>query len=109
MFFKSFAHYHKNSDIGIVLLNYDLPNEILEAKYPFELTVVQLPTNERPTKVCKLASYEYMKQMSCVTMLADADSFFLGNIEHLFKIAECGYIVGSANGQNIYFQEEFST
>ena len=104
VFFNSFAHHHKWSDIGVVLLNYDLPDEILKADYPFELNIIQLPTDERPAKVCKLASYEYMNEMTGVTMLADADSFFLSNIEHLFKIAEIGYIVGSANGQNIYFK-----
>jgi len=108
VFFKSFAHYHQGADIRIVLLNYDLPDEILKADYPFELKIFQLHTDERPAKICKLASYEFMAKLNGVIMLADADSFFLGNIEHLFKIAEQGYIVGSANGQNIYFQEEYA-
>jgi hypothetical protein len=103
VFLTSFYKYH---DIGVTLLNYDLPKEFL-SRWDFE-DVIQLPTDITPKVVCKLASYEFMANCNDVVMLADADSFFLANVKFLFDIASTGYIVGSANGQNVTFKQDYA-
>ena len=105
VFMKSFLHYHQNSDIGVVLLNYDLPQAFID-QWPFE-DVIQLDTSRGPSLVCKLESYKIAAQQNKVTMLADADSFFMSSMLPYFKLAEQGYIVGSANGQNILFKQDY--
>lgn len=105
--FNSFGYFHKCADIGVILLNYDLPDEFLSRSWPFELQVEQLDTTEAPAKVCKLASYSFVSDLDRVTMLADADFFFLGSYLPYFELAERGYIIGSANGQNIPFKQSY--
>jgi hypothetical protein len=105
VFLKSFWHYHKNNDIGVILLNYDLPTDYIK-QWPFE-KVVQLKTDKPPAMICKLASYLYVASLDRVTMLADADSFFCASMYPWFEIAGLGYIVGSANGQNIPFTKKY--
>lgn len=103
VFLKSFYEYHKDGDIEVIILNYDLPN----LELPGNWTIVPLDRAKPPAVTCKLEGYRYAGQMDRVTMLADADSFFLGNVKHLFDIASLGYIVGSANGQNILFKQSY--
>jgi hypothetical protein len=106
VFMESFVHYHSDDDIGIIFLNYDLPQEYYD-QWDIPHEIVQLDTSKPPAMVCKLEGYRYAGQMDKVTMLADADSFFCANVKHLFDIASLGYIVGSANGQNILFKESY--
>jgi len=106
VFLKSFLEYHQREDIGIVLLNYDLPDNWL-MDLPLEIEIIQLDRSKPPQMICKLEGYRYAGQMDRVTMLADADSFFCGNVKHLFDIASLGYIMGSANGQNLIFQKDY--
>lgn len=103
VFLKSFYEHHDNENIEVIILNYDLP--LLDL--PYNWTMIDLDRSKPPAVACKLEGYRYAGQMDRVTMLADADSFFLGNVKHLFDIASLGYIVGSANGQNITFQESY--
>jgi hypothetical protein len=105
--FNSFGYFHKGADIGVVLLNYDLPEEFLLRSWPFDLRIIPLPTDESPAKVCKLASYSFVADLDRVTMLCDADFFFLGSFLPFFELAERGYIIGSANGQNIPFKQSY--
>jgi hypothetical protein len=105
VFLKSFYHYHEGKDIGVTLLNYDLPDDYVR-QWPFE-RVIQLRTDRGPGLVCKLESYRIAADQDRVTMLADADSFFLASMLPWFELAACGYIVGSANGQNILFKEDY--
>lgn len=105
VFLRSFYHYHGTENIGVVLLNYDLPDDYIK-QWPFE-DVIQLDTSKGPSLVCKLDSYRIAAKQDKVTMLADADSFFMASMLPYFKLAECGYIVGSANGQNIVFKESY--
>jgi hypothetical protein len=105
--FNSFGYFHKGKDIGVILLNYDVPDDFITQPWPFELEVVQLDTTEGPAKICKLASYEFVSGLDRVCMLADADFFFLGSFLPFFELAERGYIIGSANGQNIPFKQTY--
>jgi len=104
VFLRSF-HKHHNG-IGVTLLNYDIPTDFI-SKWDFE-EVVQLDTSISPKVVCKLASYEFMNNCDDIVMLADADCFFLANTKFLFDIASVGYIVGSANGQNVSFKRDYA-
>lgn len=105
VFLRSFWHYHKDKDIGVTLLNYDLPEDYI-AQWPFE-NVIQLRTDRSPSVICKLESYRIAAEQDRVTMLADSDSWFLGSMYPWFEMAELGYIVGSANGQNILFKQDY--
>ena len=105
--FNSFGHFHKGADIGVILLNYDLPETFIRRPWPFTLRVEQLDTTQPPAKICKLTSYSFVAGLDRVTMLADADFFFLGSYLPYFELAERGYIIGSANGQNIPFKQSY--
>ena len=105
VFMNSFEANHKGLDIGVTLLNYDLEPDFI-SQWDFE-NVIQLRTDRGPGLVCKLESYRIAAEQDCVTMLADADSFFLGSMYPYFEMAELGYIVGSANGQNIVFKQDY--
>jgi len=105
VFLKTFYHYHQDKDIGVTLLNYDLPEDYI-ARWPFE-QIIQLDTGRSPGLVCKLESYRIAAEQDRITMLADADSFFMASMYPYFRLAEMGYIVGSANGQNIVFKQDY--
>ena len=104
-FLRSFYHYHGDNEIGITLLNYDLPESYIK-QWPFE-NVIDLDTTRGPSLVCKLEGYSIAAEQDRVTMLCDADCFFMASMLPYFKLAEQGYIVGGANGQNIFFKQDY--
>lgn len=106
-FLNSFQEYHDTSKYKVHLLSLDLKENFSNGW----TKQVQIDINEHEQYGrsnpwgTKIPRFKYAANVDGVVMLADADMFFCGNIDHWFDFAELGYIIAGSNGSNFGFNQ----